>query len=151
MPFMSTALGGRDDGFDRRVHQAVGDDVDDVSRLLAEAFDLDGSVVAPIAGLARDGGTTARVWLLVEDRTPVSTVVSHVVDDAACIWCMATPGRFARAGYGRAVLGHALAQAAADGAAEALLGATPAGLPLYEATGWDTLERWDVYAYGPST
>jgi hypothetical protein len=32
-----------------------------------------------------------------------------------------------------------------DGATLGLLGATPAGLPLYEATGWRTEETWDLY------
>jgi GNAT superfamily N-acetyltransferase len=59
---------------------------------------------------------------------------------------MATPARFERRGYGRAVLGHALADAAADGLGVALLGATTAGRPLYDATGWTTLEEWDLYA-----
>ena len=31
-----------------------------------------------------------------------------------------------------------------------LLGATPAGQPLYESTGWTTLEPWDIYVNGDS-
>lgn len=42
------------------------------------------------------------------------------------VWMMGTPARFARRGY-------------------ALLGATPAGQPLYEATGWRSVDEWQVF------
>jgi hypothetical protein len=51
-------------------------------------------------------------------------------------WGMSTPPAHARRGYGRAVLDSVLAAGVADGARTGVLGATPAGLPLYEATGW---------------
>lgn len=37
-----------------------------------------------------------------------------------------------------------------DGAEIGLLGATPAGLPLYEATGWRTVEQWRVFTNAAS-
>jgi hypothetical protein len=38
-----------------------------------------------------------------------------------------------------------MASAAADGVRVGLLGATPAGKPLYDATGWTTLEDWQIF------
>jgi len=58
---------------------------------------------------------------------------------------MGTPQRFGRRGYGKAILASVLDTAREDGAVLGLLGATPAGLPLYEATGWQTQETWDLF------
>jgi len=146
MPFMRTSLGGGSGVSDPRVRRADAGDVDSVRRLQGAAFGLDDAVAGVIADLLTLDDTGARVWLLVDEGTPVSSVITDVVDDAVCVWCMATPAVYERRGYGRSVLGHALADAAADGLAVALLGATPAGKPLYDATGWTTLEEWDLYA-----
>jgi predicted acetyltransferase len=61
------------------------------------------------------------------------------------VWCMATPERFARRSYARALLAHVLHVAAGQGATFGLLAATPAGKPLYDATGWSTLEEWRLH------
>jgi predicted acetyltransferase len=58
---------------------------------------------------------------------------------------MATPPQHARRGYARALLAAVLHHAREDGATLGLLGATPAGFPLYDATGWSTHETWDLY------
>jgi GNAT superfamily N-acetyltransferase len=146
MPFMRTSLDGRAGVSDARVRRADAGDVDVVRGIQGAAFGLDDAVAGVIADLLTMDGADARVWLLTDDGTPVSSVITHVVDDAACVWCMATPSAFERRGCGRAILGHALAEAAADGLAVALLGATPAGKPLYDVTGWTTIEEWDLYA-----
>lgn len=70
--------------------------------------------------------------------------------DTFAVWCMSTPERFARRGYGGSLLASVLEQARNRGARTALLGATPAGFPLYEATGWTTFETWDVYTNAES-
>jgi GNAT superfamily N-acetyltransferase len=58
---------------------------------------------------------------------------------------MATPQRFARRGYGRAILADVLLRAKLEGASIGLLGATPAGKALYDSTGWTTLEDWRMF------
>jgi hypothetical protein len=83
--------------------------------------------------------------LLIEDAQAVSTVLTSIVDDAVCVWCMGTPARFARRGYGRSLLTDVLLRAQFEGASIGLLGATQAGKPLYDATGWTTLEQWQLY------
>ena len=59
---------------------------------------------------------------------------------------MATPEAFARRGFARALLADAMARAHGAGAEVGLLMATAAGKLLYDATGWTTLEEWQVYA-----
>jgi GNAT superfamily N-acetyltransferase len=66
------------------------------------------------------------------------------------VWAMATPPEFTRRGYGSALLAHVLQAGAADGATLGWLGATPAGLPMYEATGWRTVEEWRVFTNSSS-
>ncbi|MEP6816945.1 MAG: GNAT family N-acetyltransferase [Marmoricola sp.] len=85
------------------------------------------------------------IWLLEVDIEAVSTVTTCRVQDTVSVWCMATPTRHARRGYGKALLASVQESAHQDGAVLGLLGATPAGLPLYDATGWQTQETWDLY------
>lgn len=83
-----------------------------------------------------------RYWLLVDNGVPVSMVLDACAGDVITLWCMGTPQRFGRRGHERALLGHVLNAVRQDGMTVGLLGATPAGKPLYDATGWRTLEEW---------
>jgi hypothetical protein len=60
------------------------------------------------------------------------------------LWCMATPPRLGRRGFGRALRGHVLALAREGGATLGLLVATPAGEPLCRATGWGVVDTWEI-------
>jgi hypothetical protein len=145
MPFMIRDLYGDDLRLDSRVRQAGVDDFEVVSQLAAEGFGLDRQVADVVAGLVRRHDSTDKIWLLDVDGQAVSTVLTSTVDDAMCIWCMATPERFGRRGYARALLGDVLVRARTDGVGVGLLGATPAGKPLYDSTGWATLESWRIF------
>ena len=90
------------------------------------------------------------LWLLEEAGEAVSMVATGLVGDAVSVWAMATPPRFARRGYGSALLSHVLYAAAQTGATQGWLGATPAGFPMYEATGWRTVEEWQIFTTSPS-
>ena len=114
-----------------------------LAELIAEAFSLSPDDTALMAAGAVHGGVI-RAWLLEDDGDAVSALISGHVDDGVSIWAMSTPARCARRGYGRALLGSVLAHARADGARLGMLGATPAGQPLYEATGWRTVEEWEL-------
>lgn len=151
MPFMALELAGAEVGGDRRVRRAGPDDIDDVVDLMADAFGLERPVAEVVARpLADDGGRSMAFWLLEDDGKAVSTVVSCALDDVVSLWCMSTPARLGRRGYGRALLGAVLAASRDAGAELGLLGATPAGFPLYEATGWRTLEEWELYVNADS-
>lgn len=144
MPFMAiTANAARRDA---RVRRAGVDDVSTVIGLLSEAFVMAPQVAAVAVTAIDDPDAVLRTWLLEDDGQAVSTVTTGRVDDAVTVWCMATPERFARRGYGRALLAEVMAGAAQEGARVGLLAATPAGKPLYDAAGWQTIEEWDLYA-----
>lgn len=89
-------------------------------------------------------------WLLVDDGTPVPTLFTSGYEHVVSVWCMSTPPQFAGRGYGRAILAHGFGEAHADGATVGLLGATPVGKPLYDATGWSTLEEWRLFVNATS-
>ncbi|MCW2498692.1 MAG: hypothetical protein JWN87_368 [Frankiales bacterium] len=147
MPFMTLALASAAVAADPRVRPAGTADGDAVVALFGAAFGLAPEVAEMIRPLIHAGAPT-RVWLLEDDGQPVSAVVAGRVGDVETIWCMSTPQHFARRGYGRALLNAVLAAAKAEGATVALLGATEAGFPLYDATGWQTVEPWEMYVQG---
>jgi hypothetical protein len=152
MPFMSLDLDSADIYTDSRVRQATEDDVDDVCSVMGEAFGLSTALLHdPIAHALSDITGPMKIWLLVQDNIAVSCVVTSPIGDAVTVWCMSTPERFARRGYGRAILADVMQRSRADGATLGLLGATPPGEPLYESTGWITLEHWRIFANVEST
>jgi len=147
MPFMASALASEHLYSDQRVRRAGPDDVGIVCQVMAEAFGLgEDLLVDVISGVLGDRSSKTRIWLLVNDKEPASAVLTSMVDEVVTVWCMSTPERLSRRGFGRAVLAHALLEARSEGATVGLLGATPAGKPLYDRTGWTTLENWQMFA-----
>ncbi|GAA4709347.1 GNAT family N-acetyltransferase [Nocardioides conyzicola] len=140
---------GGADALDPRVRQAGAADAGVLAALIAEAFALPVDDAALMAAAAVTGGVV-RAWLLEEGGEVVSAVVTGHLDDGVSLWAMSTPSRLARRGFGRTLLASVLAHARADGATLGMLGATPAGLPLYEATGWRTVEEWEVFTNAES-
>ena len=110
MPFMAFALTGSDLRPDSRVRQAGPDDFEVVSDLVASSFGLTQEIGDVVASIVQLGDGAGNIWMLF-DETAVSTVLTSIVDDAVCVWCMGTPARFARRGYGRALLADALLRA----------------------------------------
>jgi GNAT superfamily N-acetyltransferase len=146
VPFMTLDLGKASLRPDARVRQATAADFETVVQLVSEANPFGPEVAAVGATFLREQVDSPVIWLLYDDEVPVSAVSAAVVDDAVCIWSMATPSRYSRRGYGRAVLSHALYEAYSQGdVATGLLAASPAGRPLYQATGWSELEQWDAF------
>ena len=147
-PLMTKELDETVREFDPRVSLISADDVNDVVKLLADSFLLDRSNFGFLFDTLKNPDSVSNIWILKEDGVAVSTVTTMLVDDALTVWCMATPPQFARKGYGKALLGDVLLRCGAKGAKRGSLGATEAGKPLYEASGWETLEGWDVYLNG---
>jgi GNAT superfamily N-acetyltransferase len=151
MPFMISDLDSDQLRADPRVRQAVFEDLDLVCSVTGAAFGLASDLLSPVvAGILRDEHGSTKFWLLQEDQEAVSAVLTSIVDDSVSVFCMSTPERFARRGYGRAILADTLHRAKAQGAKVGLLGATPVGRPLYDATGWRTIETWRMFAIGES-
>jgi GNAT superfamily N-acetyltransferase len=145
MPIMGRDLADVDaDHRDDRVRRLRPEDAPVVAELLAEAYGIAPDVMTIVtdAGSRDDAGF--QTWLLEDEGLVVSSVTTCRTDDAVSVWVMGTPSRYARRGFGRALLATVLAEARHDGAALGLLGATPAGLPLYESTGWVTFEEWQI-------
>jgi GNAT superfamily N-acetyltransferase len=151
MPFMASHLDADYLRADPRVRQARAPDLDVVCALMGDAFGLAVELMIDvIAGALNDDNGPTKILVLEEEGVAVSAVLTSIVDDAVTVWCMSTPERFARRGYGRAILADCLLRAKSDGARVGLLGATPAGKPLYDATGWITLEHWRLFASAES-
>jgi N-acetylglutamate synthase-like GNAT family acetyltransferase len=145
MPFMAGDLAAMALATDVRVRQATLEDLDTMTQLMSDAYGIEPEVARGCIS-ATFNGKHIRMWLLENDGVPVSCCMTARHEDVVSVWCMSTPERFGRRGYGRAVLAHALAEARTDGAQIGLLGATPAGEPLYQSTGWESVEQWTVLA-----
>jgi GNAT superfamily N-acetyltransferase len=146
MPIMAADLAEVPRQPDSRMRKATAADADTVTDLLAESYGFDREVAALAAApLSAESMGGMSIYLLEDEGVAVSTVTACRTDDLVSVWCMGTPAPFGRRGYGRALLAAVLQSAYDDGATLGVLGATPAGLPLYEATGWRTDETWDLY------
>jgi hypothetical protein len=144
-PFMSCWLSGARLRRDSRVREAGVADFEVVSEIIADAFNLTRPVAHVLAGVLELPDTEARIWLLMDDGRPVSTVLTSIVDDVVCVWCAGTTHRFTRRGHCRALLGDVLSRAHMKGADIGLLVSTTAGKAFYDATGWTTLESWPTF------
>jgi hypothetical protein len=151
MPFMIADVAATPQRSDGRVRRATVDDRQAVLGLWTDAFGIPPEIFGPLldATLSESSEQTG-AWVLEEDGVAVSTVTTSRAGDALTVWCMATPERFGRRGFGRAVLADTMARAAVEGVEVGLLSATPSGKPLYDATGWTTLEDWQIYTNGDS-
>lgn len=144
-PFMSLDLEGAELKEDSRVRLASRDDFEKVVALMSETFNMDHGTASQGASPIRNPNAKSDIWIIEENGQPISTAITRRVDSSITLWNMATSPRMTRKGYGRAIMNHALNHARQDGAKIGLLMASDAGKPLYDATGWVTVEDWDVY------
>ena len=150
MPFMAVDLETTRLADDPRVRRARPSDLATVVNLLAQTYGLQPDIATAIAEPVLFGAAPIWFWLLEDAGAAVSTVMSARYEDVVTIWCMATAPGLCRRGYGGALLAHVLAVARGDGAEVGLLGASPAGEPLYRSTGWRTLEHVRVHVSASS-
>jgi GNAT superfamily N-acetyltransferase len=150
MPIMQLGLAAADRGPDPRVRRAGPDDLEAVTGLMADSYGMVPEVARLVAVPLLDPTADLVIWLLEDGGEAVSTVTGTFVDATVTLWCMGTPPRFARRGYARALLAAVLDEAHGRGATVGLLGATPAGLPLYESTGWTMFETWLIFTNASS-
>jgi len=121
-----------------------------VQRLLGEAFGL------PLESLERFYAAAvltvpdAHIFLARRAGEPISTVTTTQAGEIVGVWSMATPPGQQRQGAGRAALEAAMAYHRDRGARLFYLLATAAGMPLYERTGFRTLEETPIWVAGQS-
>jgi GNAT superfamily N-acetyltransferase len=145
MPMMTAELTQAPHASDPRVRRAGPGDEEAVRDLIGEAYGLSPEIASICTEILQRPVDTMTIWLLEDDGRAVSTVTACRVQDVVSLWCMATPERFGRRGFGRSLLGAVLDDALTSGASTGLLAATPAGLPLYAATGWQHVEDWQIF------
>ena len=150
MPFMAVDLEATPTKTDPRVRRATAGDLATVTELSAESYGMPYEVAEISVKPVVERDSEIVFWLLEDEGVAVSTVMTSQVEDIVSVWCMGTPERFGRRGYARALLAHVLEVAVGQGATLGLLGATPAGKPLYDATGWSTLEEWRLHVNAAS-
>jgi GNAT superfamily N-acetyltransferase len=145
MPMMMADLTRAPHASDPRVRRAGPSDEEAVRDLIADAYGLSPEIASICTDILHGPVDTMTIWLLEDQGQAVSTVTACRVDDVVSLWCMATPERFGRRGFGRTLLAAVLDDELTRGANTGLLAATPAGLPLYAATGWQHVEDWQIF------
>jgi GNAT superfamily N-acetyltransferase len=106
---------------------------------------IDGTyfVVEEHGALAGCGGWSRRATMYGGDVSPGrDPALLDPAKDAARVWAMYTHPGFVRRGVGRMILDACEAAARAEGFRRVELVASMAGLPLYEACGYEVTERF---------
>ena len=113
--------------------------------IAAPVFGILAEIFGPImtAGLARSEATG---YVGEVDGEPVSTAFSITVGDAVGIFNVATLPDHRRRGYGAAMTARALGGGLERGGTWAWLHSSAAGYGVYDALGFTTLERWQLWA-----
>jgi GNAT superfamily N-acetyltransferase len=138
---------------DLDVRPATSDlEVEAAIALVSEAFSLDLDMCRRVLGPMRNS-PIATIWLGDKGGEFVGAAVTLATGEIVGVYCMATPERRQRQGIGRAVLSgmmtHHLTQR--GGATRFLLGATEAGLHLYEEMHYEVVATPAALVFGTST
>jgi GNAT superfamily N-acetyltransferase len=134
----------------RSARQATEDEIFAANAVVADAFSLDVDAVQrtmPPSLLA--GG--ADVWIVEEEGAIVGSGTFVRSGDNVGIYCMATGASFQRQGIARVLLETAMDHYLEHGARTFTLGATAAGLHLYEQIGFETVASAPAFVIGVST
>jgi GNAT superfamily N-acetyltransferase len=121
-------------------------DTDKIITLLHESFDMPLDMCAFLVSPEIATSPGVYFWLLFDQGQPVCTVTTTAEDGILGIKSMATPPSAQRKGYGQALLSQVLQEHAQQGERVGLLGATPAGEPLYRRLGFEVVEYGQVFA-----
>jgi GNAT superfamily N-acetyltransferase len=117
--------------------------------LVSAAFGLERRATARAFETAIHPTSNYAVYVASADGTPVASVAITPVGDTAGVWCMATSPEHQGKGHGRALLSRVMEQHRQEGVRRFYLFATPAGRPLYESLGYETLADFPLWAWTP--
>jgi GNAT superfamily N-acetyltransferase len=135
-----------------RVEDAVGaEGLSVATGLAAAAFELPADSLRRTWAASFGDTSGARTYVAWDDETPTSSVTVTRTGATAGIWCMSTPPERQGRGFGRALLTGVIDQLRSADVRRFYLFATPAGRPLYEALGFETLAEDVVWVKGHST
>jgi GNAT superfamily N-acetyltransferase len=112
------------------------------------AFQMPAEVVARATPLELYAAPAIEVTLAERDGRVLSSVTSTHHGSVVGIWSMATLAEVQGQGVGKALLSKVMADARAEGASAFFLGATPAGFPLYQHLGYQTVCEAPVWVRG---
>jgi predicted GNAT family acetyltransferase len=90
-------------------------------------------------------------WICERDRVVVGAGIGIRSDDIVGVYGMATPERFQRTGIGKTILRSMMWNYLDEGVTSFYLGATRAGLHLYEQLGYETVATPAALVLGAST
>ena len=131
------------------VRRAVGPEGADANaRVLSSAFSLPEESARRALPATLLDAPNLDVFLAFVGNDVVGTVTVIHQGDTSGIWSMATDTTRQRSGIGRRLLSTAMAETRMQGARRFFLGATPAGLRLYESLGFTTRVVTKVWASG---
>jgi hypothetical protein len=120
--------------------------------LAASAFAMDRAWVdRTFAGASLLDSPELAFHVAYRGDVPMSGVCSSGAGRTVGIWTMSTPPDKQRQGAGRAVLAAAMRDHMKRGAETFYLIATPAGKPLYDSLGFETVDDLSVWLVGEST
>lgn len=113
---------------------------------LAAGFEVDQVVFGNLNSprVLHAAGVTA--YLAEHEDATVSTGLASIVDDCVGLFNIATPPRYRRCGYARAMTQTMLHDAYAAGERIAFLSPSPMGLPLYESLGFRAALNFTSFA-----
>lgn len=123
-----------------RITRALGPEMVAIAGdLAAAAFDAPRDAIARYIDVCVTETAGVETWIAWDDEAPMSAVTVTPTGNTAGISLMATPPDRRRRGWGRALLTQVMADYRGRGVARFHLGATDAGLALYESLGFVTL------------
>jgi predicted N-acetyltransferase YhbS len=127
------------------------DDVEDMAAVLAEAFQMPIDAVRRTLPLSMTQLPGIEVHVARRDGRALSTVASTRHDRLVGIWSMGTLPETQGQGIGKALLSQVMTEHRRRGAETFFLGATPAGLPLYQRLGYETIAEAQVWVRGETS
>jgi GNAT superfamily N-acetyltransferase len=116
--------------------------------IVGAAFAIEPRHVGPVYAGAFHPAASGELYAGQMAGQAMSSVVATPAGDTAGIWCMATPPERQGKGAGRALLTRVLEALRQRGVSRFYLFATPAGRPLYESIGFETLAECPAWALG---
>jgi GNAT superfamily N-acetyltransferase len=153
MVWQGTAVERRSSDLELDVRPASSDlEVDAAVALVSEAFSLDLDMCRRVIGPMRDSPIVT-IWLGDKEGEFVGAGLTLATGEIVGVYCMATPERRQRQGIGRALLSGLMAHHLTHGAGNTrfLLGATEAGLHLYEQMHYKVVATPAALVFGSST